>query len=75
MFGMRHQKERMEKDWSKFMLKTIKMYLKSSAASSAFGFVADATRFTPFCVVLGTAEDGGLLPSISLLTRSWIPTS
>lgn len=50
------------------------MYLSSSAASSAFGLVAVATRL-PACVVFEMDGFEGWLFSTSLLTRSWIPTN
>jgi len=49
-------------------------YLKSSAASSAVGFVAVGTRLPPSDVP-EVADVGGWVPSMSLLTRSWIPVS
>lgn len=49
-------------------------YLKSSAASSALGLVAVGARFPP-SGELDAADIGGWLPLMSLLTRSWIPTS
>ena len=54
--------------------KEMRTYLSSSAASSALGLVTVATRLPP-SVLLVTDDAGGRLPSISLLTRSWIPTS
>lgn len=52
----------------------MRTYLNSSAASSALGLVTVATCLPP-SVVLETDDAGGRVPSISLLTRSWIPTS